>query len=190
MKKRVLSMVVAALLLFAAFSAIPMSASAATKQDIMSAAAEAIPSSYEELYKVQLENILSQIDVSSEQADQIVALINEVKGVITDKGGSLHFYTASERKYLAGKLAEACEILNLTYTITFKTSNLAHVNDVYATIFTADGRKLCDLDGDIIKRTDVPATGDNSGMVALLGVAVVALAAGTVVVCKKAFAAE
>lgn len=172
------------------FSCFIMSVSAAPKDDVVSAAKENIPSKYEKYYLVTLENVLESVSVTQDQADKLVKLIKDTRAVIkTDKGITLHNYSEAEEKAMIGAFNEACDILNLTYK--FGPGNSVHKGDVKALVYDSNGKLLCALDGDIVKKTDVDPVQNNT--VAIIVAVLVAISAAGVVafvVSRRAISAK
>lgn len=145
---------------------VPVSA-ATPKEDILAAVKENLPASYSNRYLPMAENVLQQIDVTADQATKVIACINAMKaGINTDKGPSLDKYTEAEIGVVVEQFAAACEALNLTFE--FKDSATPqHKSDIVCVLYDASGKKLADIDGDAVKKTDVAPTTVNYGYVAL-----------------------
>ena len=74
--KKVISLFAACLLLVGMMAVAGFSASAATpKEDIVAAVKDAMPDKYEEQYLPMLENVLNQIDVTAEQAEEVIGSV-------------------------------------------------------------------------------------------------------------------
>ena len=167
--------------------ALAVSASAATKQDVIDKFEASVPENYHPLILGQVENILNQIDITEEQADKLIALMDLVLSEFpADAGHTIHLYTVDQMDYFTGRFKEAADILNLTYKIHWKTGY--HEGDEVWDIYDASGRKLGELDGDV----DVKTTDDvQKSMTAPIIAVVLAVAAGcSAVVIKKHFAEE
>lgn len=183
--KKVLSLCVACLLLVGMMACAGVSVSAATpKEEIIAAAKAALPDAYEAKYLPTLENVLSQIDVTAEQADEVIAAIAKAKEAIkTDKGDSLSEYTTAEREAVLAQLDVACASLGITYKLV-DAENPAHEADMDCKIYNAAGKEIGSVDADI-KKTNAP---DMTAFAAL--VAMLALAAGAAVYGKKLVASR
>ena len=176
-----------------ASAAVPVSA-ATPKERIVTSAEENLPKDIVSYYLPTIENILSQVTVSEEQADQVIDCILESRKYFEATGGfkgpSLHDYTDEQVRYALQMVYHVCDILNLRYEYVPST-NPKHTNDMIFIVYNASGQKLGEFDGDAVKKTNVPdgevsasATPVNYGYVALAAVLVIG-AAGAVVVGKK-----
>jgi hypothetical protein len=85
------------------------------------------------------------------------------------------------------QFAEACEVLNLTFTYEL-VQTPTHENDIVCEIYNAAGQKLADVDFDAVKKTNVPESEVNYGYVALA--AALMLGAVVAVFVGKKFAAD
>lgn len=143
---------VLAFVMMAALVAVSVvSASAATKSDIVAAAQENIPSAYSPIYVNTLESALSRITATSEQCDKVIAVIKSVRAQVpTDKGSSLHNYTDAERAAMVNGFKEVLSILNLRYEIKTKNSDVAnHTSDEVLYIYSkTDDSWVATADGD------------------------------------------
>ncbi len=181
-KKAIVIMVVAVIGLFSTVSAV-----AAPSDDIIAAAKENIPSAYEYLYLASFEAALERIDIQQDQADLIVAELKATKAKVpTDKGHSLHLYSEAERKAMIDCFAYCCEILELTYKVEVKNSDVAlHKSDEVVYVYANDGKELvATLDGDVVKKTDAPDLSTQMILLIIAGSALV-LSGVTLLVCKK-----
>ncbi len=158
---------------------------AATPADkVASSVKAAIPSAYKNLFEATIDNIIKQIDISEEQANQIIALIDETKATVKDEGHTLHLYSVKEDSYLLAQFDKACKILNVTYKYVLK-KNAVHEGDVICDIYY-NGVKIGSLDGDIsVKTTGADVNGN---VVVLSVVAGIALLAAAAFVFKKSAA--
>lgn len=183
--KKVLSVCIACLLLVGMMACAGVSVSAATpKEEIIAAAKAALPDAYEAKYLPTLENVLSQITVTADQADEVIAAIEEAKeSVKTDKGDSASEYTQAEREAVLAQVDVACTALGITYEIV-DAENPTHKDDVDCKIYNAAGKEIGSVDADV-KKTNAP---DMTAFAAL--VAMLALAAGAAVYGKKLVASR
>ena len=178
--KKVLSLFLACLMI-AAMAVVPVSA-ASPKEDMVAAFKKAVPTDYVNMYLPMVENVLQQITVTREQADGVIECINACSGKITtDKGHTLHLYTLEERLFMLEQFKKACKILNLNYKVV-PSSDSDHFHDFVYIIYDANGNRLGDFDGDIVRKTNVPYEVD--GGVAVLAV-VLLLGAGVAAVYGK-----
>lgn len=176
-----------------ASAAVPVSA-ATPKERLIECSKENLPEPLLKAYLPAIENILAQISVSEEQADQVSACIVESREYFESTGGfkgiSLSEYTKEQQSFAVAMVARICDILFLRWELTLSTDP-KHTNDLVFIVYNASGQKLGELDGDAVKKTNVPdaevsasATPVNYGYVALAAVLVIG-AAGAVVVGKK-----
>ncbi len=186
--KKIISLAAACLLLVGMMAFAGFSASAATpKEEIVAAVKANMPDKYEAQYIPTLENVLSQIDVTAEQAEEVIGYVEAAKAAIeSDKGGSLSDYSQAEIRAVLDNFDKACTALGLTYEIV-DAENPAHKADVECIIYLEDGTKIGSVDGDGVKKTDVAET--NTMLMVLFG-AFVAVTAGAAVYGKKLVASR
>lgn len=179
--KKVITLAAVCLLLIGMMS-IGFTASAATpKEDIVAAVKEAMPDAYESKYLPMLENVLSQIDVTAEQAEAVIANIKAAKAAVSeDKGESLSEYPVAESKVVMANFDAACTTLGLTYKLV-ESEDPDHEGDLVCEIYKGD-KKIGDADGEGIKKTNAP---DVNVAVMIALVSTLALAGGAVVFSKK-----
>lgn len=179
--------VLALCLLMVGMVAMPVSA-ATPKETILNAAEENLPEAVMKEYRPLFENILSQITVTEEQAEQVVDCIEESRAFFKNyKGLSLSEYTPEEREFALDMVARICEILGLTAKYS-PSSDPKHEHDIVCEIYNAAGQKLADIDPDAVKKTNVPESNVNYTYVVLAAVLMAGTAAA--VVLGKKFAAE
>ena len=186
--KKLIAMLVLCVLMMSLVASVTVSAAPPTpKERIVMALRENLPPAYGTKWIPTAENVLRQIPVSEEQADTVIACILRCRSVITkDKGESLHNYTHSERTYVVGQFDAACSALGLHYTVS-TSKDPKHGNDMVYTVYTAAGKKLADLDGDLVRKTNTAESNINYVYVALA--AVLVMGAGVAVCAGKKFAA-
>ena len=147
---------------------------AATKADILTEAAKSPVYKY---VKVGIENAAKSIEVTEEQADQIMPYVQHIVSLLDkDYGASAHTYPAEVRQSVMDDIDAICAILDLTAVYTL-SENPQHELDQVITIYNADGKAVFSFDGDVKK------TGEDSSAAAIaFAVAgAVVLAAGVVV---------
>lgn len=179
MKKRISLLTVCLLIVGITIMAV-VPASAATPKDTITDAVKAVmPSAYANHYVPMVENILQQIDVTEAQAAAVVKSIEACKEVITeDKGASLSDYTEQERTLVLEQFDKACDALNLKYEVSISTTP-AHEGDIICVVYDASGKKLGDIDGDAVKKTNT-ANEVNYGFAALAVVLMVGTVAAAI----------
>ena len=179
--KKVLSLVAVCLLLVGMMS-VGFAASAATpKEEIIAAVKAAMPAEYQAKYLPMVENALAQVEVTAEQAQEVIANIDTVKETVKeDKGDSLSEYAAEEAKVVLTEFGAACETLGLTYEIV-EAENPDHEGDIAIKVYKADAAEktpVGSIDGDGVKKTNAPA-------VSVAAISALALALGAAFVSKK-----
>lgn len=186
--KKVISLFAACLLLVGMMAFAGFSASAATpKEDIVAAVKAAMPDKYEDQYLPMLENVLSQIDVTAEQAEKVIGYVDTVKAAIkADKGASLSEYSKEEAAVVLDNFDKACTTLGLTYEFV-DAEDPDHEGDVDCIIYLEEGTKIGSVDGDGVKKTGAPET--NTALMVVFG-AFVVVAAGAAVYGKKLLASR
>ena len=187
--KKLLSLLLACLMLAGvmATAVVPVSA-AGPKEDMIDACREYMPEPLLKEYLPLIENVLSQITVSQDQAVQVIECIKESRAFFKEyKGITLHYYTQEERQFAVDMVARICEILFLTVKYNHSTDS-DHHDDMVCEIYNANGQLIAVLDGDAVKKTNVPESDVNYTYVVLAAMLTVG-AAGAVVASKK-FAAE
>lgn len=153
MKLRSVLFILTFILLTQLFS---LNISAAGKQDVINAARNAIPPDYGYLYLIQLENILSQIEISEENCDRIIEIIDELAQSIKDSGHTLHLYAEENVEYILELFDEICTLCDLTYEYRPAAKQPHwHPGDVECLVYDSGGRLLGVFDGDlnIVKST-------------------------------------
>ncbi len=150
MKAKTLAILSIILLLVMVFPVVA-SADEAAKQDLFDAAYEACPANYRKYYMGTVENILNQIDVSREQADSVIALVDEGVSYLNsvgDKGPSLSDYGVKGVEKGVSLFEQACSVLNIGYKLTTIPENAAaHPGDQLITL-TYNGKIIATIDGD------------------------------------------
>ena len=185
--KKLIAMLMACLMLVGMTATVSVSA-ATPKESMIDACEEYMPEPLLKEYLPLIENILAQIEVSQDQADQVIQCIKESREFFKEyKGVTLHYYTAEERKFAVDMVARICEILFLTAKYSYST-DADHHNDMVCEIYNADGQLLGILDGDVVKKTNAPESDVNYTYVVLCVVAMIG-AVGAAVAGKK-FAAQ
>ena len=162
--KKVLSLVAVCVLLVGMMACGVFSASAATpKEEIVAAVKAALPAEDFEANKAMIENTLSQIDVTAEQAKAVIANIEAVKSQvehIEEKHLSLSEYSAAEQKIVLSNLDKACATLGLGYEIV-PVKKPTHEGDVIAKFYKLGAEKVVIAESDpdiVVKTTNVPET--------------------------------
>ncbi len=181
--KKALSLLAVCVLLVGMMACATFSVSAATpKEEIVATVKEVLPEAYQSKYLPMLENVLKQIEVSAEQAQEVVSYVKAAAAAIeSDKGVSLSEYTNAEQAAVLDNFDKACTVLGLTYKFE-ESENPQHVGDSIVKVYKADGTAVGAFDGEGVKKTDAPES--NLALVFAL-VGALALAAGAGVYGKK-----
>lgn len=146
--KKLISLILILVMLSAL--AVCIDADEAAKTRLFNAAKNACPDQYHDRYIGIAQNILDQIDVTSTQADAVIALLNEGSAFIkTDKGPSLDDYSAEEIKKAVDIFDKACSELAITTEWTVLTDG-AHKGDMIARLYY-NTTHIATLDGDDFK---------------------------------------
>lgn len=159
------------------------SVSAATPQSRILDAIEAVaPAKLYKEYKVSFENLAKQVTLDDNQADEIIALINEVDAKV-DFTNIDHMVDLSEedRAFCIEKLDAACAIAGVSYTLSESTTPETK-GDVVATFYVND-KAIGAIDTHAVKKTglaDYPSVS-----ILAIGAVVMALAAVAFVGTKK-----
>lgn len=185
--KKLIAMLMACLMLVGMTATVSVSA-ASPKEDMIDACEEYMPEPLLKEYLPLIQNILAQIEVSQDQADQVIECIKESREFFKEyKGVTLHYYTQEERKFAVDMVSRICDILFLTAKYSHSTDK-DHHNDVVCEIYDSNGRLIGILDGDVVKKTNAPESDVNYGYIVVAAVVMVG-AAGAIVASKK-FAAQ
>ena len=161
--KKFFAALLAMLVLLICFSTV---ASAATKEDIVQALKD---SKLKEVYVLQAESYLNEIDVTSEQAEAILQRIKNVNEIV-GKETTLSKLTGEQKQKVLFEFTEAGKVLDLTVVYDAGTILITDSEDksVYMT-----------QDADAVKQTGIDYT------VILYGLGFILLAAGSTAVSKK-----
>lgn len=145
------------------FALCSVSVFAATRKDVIDLAKASIPAKYE-TYHIWAENILGQYDLTSEQWDDVLLLVESVLPFFPeDQGQSLHLYTKQQRKLALDTLIAFCDITDSTYLMR-DAANPKHSGDKEVLLYKADGTLVATIDGDLYPDT----TGTSDGTVWLV----------------------
>lgn len=186
--KKFIAMITTVVLLI---GAVTVGVSAVTKADLLAEAAK-YPA-YANV-KVAVENAARTVEVTPEQAEKILPIIQragkilgdtDVAGV-ADKHGQ--YYTTEQVNGIFACIDEICEILNLTYKMV-PVANAEHPGDSMLVVYDANGKTVFEYDGDAVADTDAATSMDT--VVLFVGAAVMlAFGAAAIVASKKRMAAE
>ena len=175
--KRVIAFLI---VVISAFCAMGVSASAATKSDILQEFRKTVVSKYT---IIKAENALRGINITPEQGDEIVKRIKEVSAVVnTDKGISAHTYSVSEVTLVMRHISEVCGMLGLRYEYVM-ADEIFHSGDIVFRCYDAAGKLIFEYDGDLISKTGFDISAGEIGAVSLAGALLIAFA--VLLVSKK-----
>ena len=154
--------IITALLAVILLSAMLIPASAATEEELLE---EFKKISISKHLITEVENLAANYDVTEEQGDLLMELIEQAKeafpedkgpGYANPDGYESYFgeekypYTEEQLDTAMGIVAEACDILNFTYEFV-NSEKPMHDGDVTIVIRDSEGRIAFRYDGDIIK---------------------------------------
>ena len=153
MKKFLLT--IFAFVILASAVLVPISASAATKEDVLNEF-KTVPAShyiYDDM--VQLAN---NHPLTSEQYDKLLEYCKEFKAAFPeDKGPSFDMYDPVAQDRMLKIMDKVCALLNLTYEIK-PSENPKHTGDDVIFVYDANGKLIYRYDGDELRKTDVAET--------------------------------
>ena len=114
MKKVIVSLLFAFVLFFGAQSNV---AAAAENDIIATLEASSLPSNYVQ----QAKNYLMYNDVTAEEADQIIAHINNAQSVVNARGAkSMNQLTPADKQAILAELTATAAVLDITVSVTSK----------------------------------------------------------------------
>ncbi|PWM47062.1 MAG: hypothetical protein DBX47_01390 [Clostridiales bacterium] len=187
MKKALFTVLSVAMLISLVFA---QASFAATKNDIL---AEAKKSPVFHYVSGTVTKLMEQIEITSEEADQVVSAIKEVNTVITKDNGPSYTdasgkpaYTVAQRDAIIKSMDKVCATLDITYE--YQAVSQGNTNDVKIVFKDRQtGNVLASYDGDPIKDTSsvVEETSSvNYTLIAISGV-LVAVSAVAYIYAKK-----
>ena len=133
MKKVIVSLLFAFVLFFGALSNV----SAATENDIISTLkASSLPSNYVQ----QAKNYLMSNDVTVEEADQIIAHINNAQSVVNARGAkSMNQLTKVDKQAILAELTATAAVLDITVSVTSKEVVFSDADSTIIATFPTKG---------------------------------------------------
>ena len=172
MKKRIVACVLSVALMLGTLL-LPMSASAATVEDVY-AVFKTFPMA--EQFDADAKKLMDIVPVTSEQADKLIEILNEAKKIITaEKGTDPKNYSDDDVRKMFDLLGEACGTVNVEYKLIQKANAISE-DDSLVIEFYYNGKKIYEYDGDVISKTgsDISPAALYTGFV-LIAASVVAL---------------
>ena len=195
--KKILSLAMICLLIvaFTAMAVVPAAAtnetadtvSAESRELIISVLKEHVPSEILNKHLPTVENVLNQLTITKEQADDVVECIKAADSAVEDHHDSLSEFTEDERVAVMHQVDKACEILKTNYELKLSESP-KHEGDQVAIFYKEDGAKLAEVDFDAVKKTNTPS--DVNVELVVLAVVFLAGAIVTATLAKKALSAR
>lgn len=185
MKKKLLALLLCAVLALTAASAAFAATSEENKTEIMTALGKTVLSSYAGILN-QIQKILNQdsLTVTDEQKAELLALtVSNESLTFVNRGTNLNDYTAEEKAVAVDMIDKVADILGLTYKIedtNDKQSNTGFVLSVYQ-----NGKLLGKINSDA--KTDVDGTPRYWYLI--VGAVLLAVAAIVPFACRKKVAA-
>ena len=178
--KKIIALLAASVI---SLSTLVLPASATTKSDLIDAASAAATYKY---VKPSLENAARNIEITEEQADQLLPLVKEAAALFpTDNGPTLHNYGDATVEKFFDLVDQACKILGFAWEMEAK-QNAVHSGDCVFKAYDANGKLIYEYDGDFVTDTSAVAATDNSSWIALgAGAGVMFLACVAFVVARK-----
>ena len=141
-------------------------------------------------YVNQAENYFNTIDMTADQAEQIIAVIRSGKNQLESTGAkNIAECTAEQKKELMSTLAKVMEPVNGTASfdnisgeVTLKAENGEVIFKAVPTLVAKDGGKSVDINGKITDGGVIKITGGSADMltIVLIGAAAASVIAGGV----------
>ncbi len=178
--KKVVSLLIVAVMVLTCAVAI----NATEEKDVLAAAKAAMTQGLYNSYYVQIENTLNQVELTSDQCDQLIAIIDDLKSTVTLDRESIPEYTEEERQYGLKKLQEAAAVIGATVTV--ENYNLDEYNNSKIIVtLNAGGKDVPVVGPDTPKTTNVSSESIFANVAPFVAIALIALAGSAVVVAKK-----
>jgi len=136
MKKTIVSLLFAFVLFFGAQANV----AAATENDIIKTlVATSLPANYVQ----QAKNYLKSNDVTAEEADQIIAHINNAQVVVNARGAkSMNQLTKADKQAILAELTATAAVLDITISVTSKEVVFSDANGTVVGIFPTKGNGI------------------------------------------------
>ncbi|CZR08461.1 hypothetical protein [Trichococcus ilyis] len=136
MKKTIVSLLFAFVLFFGAQANV----AAATENDIIKTlVATSLPANYVQ----QAKNYLKSNDVTAEEADQIIAHINNAQVVVNARGAkSMNQLTKADKQAILAELTATAAVLDITISVTSKEVVFSDANGTVVAIFPTKGNGI------------------------------------------------
>lgn len=173
--------------LLLAVSVLALPVSAATKSDLLEEAAKSPVYKY---VKVAVENAARTVEITEEQADQILPIVQRAVAAIPEDNGPTfrnpgeHHYTEEQLAIVMECIDEICEILGFTYEFVDDDYAPMHDGDYIFTVYDQDGKIIFEYDGDAVKKTSA-ATEIDTRVVLASAVVVLVIGVASLVLAKR-----
>lgn len=133
MRKVILSL----LFVFVLFCGVQSNVAAATENDIIrTLGASSLPSNYVQ----QAKNYLRSNDVTAEEADEIIAHINNAQTVVNARGAkSMNQLTKADKQAILAELTATAAVLDISVTVTSKEVIFIDANGTIIATFPTKG---------------------------------------------------
>lgn len=175
--KKIIAIVLSAVI---ALSVLAIGVSATNKADLLNEAAKAPAYKY---VQVAVENAAKTVEITDEQAAQILPIVQNVVAAISADNGPTVVekpntlkYTWAQTGIVVDGIAQICAILGYTYEFV-PVANPVHKGDVILKVYNETGKLVFAYDGDAV--ADTSAASDATlylvAAVALLGLGVTAV---------------
>ncbi len=179
MKKLVVFLTIVAILVSSMFTV-----SAATKDDLIAKLNE-IPAAKNESFYEGAVKLIKDSDLTSEQIDKLIPLLEEAKTVLpANDGAAARDYTDEQIEKIFDILDRGCAITNYSYEATaFKGNDFGII--LYKNISATEKEAVLEYTDGIIKATGVEDS-SNAYVYLIAGAVVLALAGAFLAIRKKA----
>lgn len=158
-----------------------LSVSAATKEDLIDKMSE-IPAAKNEVFYEGAKKLIRNSDLTSEQIDKLIPLLEEAKTVLpVNEGPAARDYTKEQQKKIFNILDRGCEVTGYSYEVVYFENG----TDYGIKLYDADKAVVLEYTDGIIKATGVEDTNNSAYIYLAAAIVVLALAGAFVVVRKK-----
>ncbi len=183
--KRIIVILLSAILMV---GALVLPSFAVNKADLI---AEAAKSPVYKYVKVSVENAAKSVEITDEQAAQILPIIKKaVEAIGKDNGKSVVMPKTAEVRYSQDKvdtvfecISEVCAIMGWSYKVT-GVANPQHAGDIIFSVYDSNGRQIFSYDGDVVADTSA-ASGNSAVIIAAAGALLIAGVAAVVFSRKR-----
>ena len=184
--KKIIAFITAVTLMVGIFA---VSVFATNKSDLLTEAAKSPVYKY---VKVAVENAARTVEITDEQAEQILPIVKRGVALIDKDNGPTYsnagapFYTKEQMEGVFECIDEICKILGFTWKMTPK-SNALHIGDGVLQVFDQNNKLIFEYDGDVVSDTSA-ASDINTGLLLAGAALLFAAGAASIAVSKKRIA--